>query len=330
MAVFRSQILGTGSYLPKRVLTNQDLEALVETSDEWITERTGIKERHLAAKDEFTTDLALHAAQKALEAAQITAQDLDAILFATVTPDQVMPSAACMLQAKLKCRDVMAVDMSAACSGYIYGVSTADQYIRTGSFKNVLVIGAEVLSSIINYKDRGTCILFGDGAGAVVVGRAQENSPSQILAFHLAADGSLGDSLTLPAGGSKRPATMETVKEGLHYVQMNGREIFKSAVRAMAKSSQKVLDQAQIKASDVKWMIPHQANIRIIESVGSQLGISMDRVITNIAQTGNTSSASIPIAFDGAVRDGRIQRGDLVLQTAFGGGLTYGALLLKY
>lgn len=328
--MFSSQILGTGSYLPKRILTNQDLESLVETTDEWITERTGIKERHIAAKGEFTTDLAYQAAEEAMAAAKITSGDLDAILFATVTPDQVMPSAACVLQAKLKCRDIMAVDMSAACSGYLYGMATADQFIRSGAFKNVLVIGAEILSSIVNYKDRGTCILFGDGAGAVILGRAEENSSSKILAFHLAADGSLGEHLTLPAGGSKHPASEQTVREGLHYVHMNGREIFKSAVRAMAKSSQKVLDQAGVKASEVKWMIPHQANTRIIESVGSQLGVTMDRVIMNIEKTGNTSSASIPIAFDGAIRDGRIKRGDLVLQTAFGGGLTYGALLFRY
>lgn len=328
--MFSSQILGTGSYLPKRTLTNQDLESMVETNDAWITERTGIKSRHIAAKGEFTTDLAYQAAQEAMAQAKITSADLDAILFATVTPDQVMPSAACTLQAKLKCREIMAVDMSAACSGYIYSMATADQFIRSGTFQYILVIGAEILSSIINYKDRGTCILFGDGAGAVVLGRAKENSSSKILGFHLAADGSLGEALTLPAGGSKKPASEETVREGLHYVHMSGREIFKAAVRAMSKSSQKVLENANVKASEVTWLIPHQANMRIIESVGSQLGIPLERVITNIEHTGNTSSASIPIAFDGAVRDGRIKRGDLVLQTAFGGGLTYGSLLFKY
>jgi 3-oxoacyl-[acyl-carrier-protein] synthase-3 len=303
---------------------------MVETSDQWITERTGIKSRHIAAKGEFTTDLAYQAAEEAMAAAKITSADLDAILFATVTPDQVMPSAACTLQAKLKCGEIMALDMSAACSGYIYSVATADQYIRSGTYKNVLVIGAEILSSIVNYKDRGTCILFGDGAGAVVVGRAKENSKSQVLGFHLAADGTLGEHLTLPGGGSKRPASEETIREGLHYVHMNGREIFKSAVRAMTKSSQKVLENAKISASEVNWLIPHQANMRIIEAVGSHLGIPIDRVITNIADTGNTSSASIPIAFDQAVRAGRINRGDLVLQTAFGGGLTYGSLLFRY
>lgn len=328
--MFNSQILGTGSYLPKRTLSNEDLERLVETNDEWITERTGIKSRHIAAKGEFTTDMAFQAAENAMAEAKITSEDLDAILFATVTPDQVMPSAACVLQSKLKCRDIMAVDLSAACSGFLYGLATADQYIRNGVYKNILVVGAEVLSSIINYKDRSTCILFGDGAGAVVLGRAKENSESKFLGFHLAADGSLGYTLTLPAGGSKLPASAETVEQGLHYVQMNGREIFKAAVRAMTKSSQKVLDAAGVKASDVTWMIPHQANLRIIESVGSQIGIPLERVIMNIQKTGNTSSASIPIAFDEAVREGRIKRGDIVLQTAFGGGLTYGAILFRY
>jgi 3-oxoacyl-[acyl-carrier-protein] synthase III len=328
--VFSSQILGTGSYLPKRILTNEDLETMVETDHEWIMDRTGIKSRHLAAKGEVTTDMAYQAAENAMAAAKITSGDIDAILFATVTPDQVMPSAACVLQSKLKCREIMSVDMSAACSGFLYSLSTADQFIKSGAFKNILVIGAEVLSSIINYKDRSTCILFGDGAGAVVLGRAPENSPSKILGFHLGADGSVGDALTLPGGGSKFPTSIETVQDGLHFVHMNGREIFKHAVRAMTKSSQKVLEAANVKASDVRWMIPHQANVRIIESVGSQLGITLDRVIMNIEETGNTSSASIPIAFDEAIRDGRIQRGDIILQTAFGGGLTYGSVLFKY
>lgn len=328
--MFNSQILGTGSYLPKRTLSNEDLEKLVETNDEWIMDRTGIKSRHIAAQGEFTTDMAFQAAENAMSEAGITSEDLDAILFATVTPDQVMPSAACVLQAKLKCREIMAVDMSAACSGYLYAMTTAEQYIRNGIYKYVLIVGAEVLSSIINYKDRTTCILFGDGAGAAVLGRASADSPSKILGTHLAADGSLGYTLTLPAGGSKHPATEETVREGLHYVHMNGREIFKAAVRAMTKSSQKVMEQAGIKPSDVNWLIPHQANVRIIESVGGQLGIPAERVIMNIQKTGNTSSASIPIAFDEAVRDGRIKRGDLVLQTAFGGGLTYGSVLFRY
>jgi len=324
-----TRILGTGSYLPTQRLTNRDLEKMVDTSDEWIRERTGINARHIAAPTEVTSDFALHAAQSALAAAGLQPQDLDAIIFGTVTPDQVMPSAACCLQAKLGCRPILAFDLSAACSGFLYGMALADGLLRSDSYRHVLVVGAETLSRIINYKDRTTCILFGDGGGAAVLGQSQDKSQG-ILAHHMAADGQYGELLTLPGGGSRCPTSAETVSQGLHFVQMKGREIFKAAVRAMVSSAEETCARAQVSISEIDWFIPHQANTRIIETVGEQLGVPRQRVVVNIEETGNTSSATIPVAFDEAVRDGRIQRGQLVLFAAFGGGLTSGSVLFRY
>jgi 3-oxoacyl-[acyl-carrier-protein] synthase-3 len=326
----RSRIAGTGSYLPEKLLTNADLEKLVDTNDAWIVERTGMKVRHLAAEGQVTTDLALIAAKRALESAKMTAQDLDLIIFCTVTADTIMPSASCVLQAKLGARKVMSFDLSAACSGFVYGLSVADQFIKTGMYKNVLVVGAEILHRFVDYKDRDTCILFGDGAGAVVLTRATEKDDSQILSQHFYADGSLSELFVLPAGGSALPFSQRVLDEKLYYVRMKGREIFKNAVRTMSICSQEAINQAGVKIEEIDWMIPHQANIRILEAVADHFGIEKKKVIINIQEIGNTSAATIPIAFDQAVADGRIKRGNNVLLTAFGAGLTSGAVLLRY
>ncbi len=325
-----SKILGTGSYTPERILTNKDLEKMVETNDEWIVDRTGIRERKIAASDQVTTDLALIAAKKALEAAQTTPEEIDLILFATVTPDQVMPSAACVLQTKLGCRKVMAFDLSAACTGFLYGLSVAHQFIQTGQYNKVLVVGAEVLSRIVDFTDRETCILFGDGAGAVVLGAAEPGEKSQVLSCHMQADGSLGELFTQPGGGSAMPFSQEVLDGRLQYVRMRGREIFKHAVRTMASSCEEALRANNLTKTDIQWVIPHQANQRIIDAVAKHLEVPSEKVICNLQYNGNTSAASVPMALDVAVRDGRIQRGDTVLLTAFGAGLTSGSLVFRY
>jgi 3-oxoacyl-[acyl-carrier-protein] synthase III len=327
--MFKSRIQGIGSYLPEKVLTNKDLEKMVETTDEWILERTGISQRHIADKDQVTSDLGLIAAQKALEEANLKPSDIDFIFFATTTGDQIMPSAACILQHKLGA-NCGALDVYAACSGFLYALSIADQMIKTGVYKNILIVGAEILSRFVDYEDRGTCILFGDGAGAFVVSRAEENSKSEILGHKLGSDGSLGDLLIYPGGGSKHPTSLETVQEKLHSVKMNGREIFKNAVRAMAQCSKDVLEKTKTDPKEIDWLVPHQANVRIIEAVAKHFDISMDKVIVDIENMGNTSSATIPCAFTTAAHLKKIKRGDLVMLTAFGGGLTSGSLLMRY
>lgn len=328
--LYSTRIAGTGSFLPNRLLTNFDLEKMVETNDQWILERTGISSRHIADKDQATSDLAYEAAKQAMSAAGITAQQIDAILVATVTGDQLMPNTACMLQSRLGCRSIMSMDLSAACSGFIYGTAIADQFIRTGMYENVLVIGAECLSRIMNYEDRGTCILFGDGAGAAIFSRAQKDSGSQIYSSHLGAQGSLGDLLTLTAGGSRLPFSQEVLDKKLHLVQMKGREVFKSAVRAIVERAQEALNASRMGVQDIDWVIVHQANIRIIEAVADMLGIPREKLLVNIRETGNTSSASIPILFDESVRGNKVKRGDVVLFAAFGAGLTSGSVLLKF
>jgi 3-oxoacyl-[acyl-carrier-protein] synthase-3 len=311
-------------------LTNKDLEKLVETNDEWIQERTGIKTRHIADDGVNTTDLALEASKTALAEAHLTATDIDLIVFCTVSPDQVMPSAACVMQAKLGCRPIMAFDLSAACSGFVYGVSVADQFIRTGMYKHVLVIGAEVLHRFVNYKERDTCILFGDGAGAAVISRAEAGDQNVILSSHLHSDGTLGDLFVLPAGGSALPFSQKVLDEELQFVRMKGREIFKHAVRTMSQCCQEALDANGMSKADVQWVIPHQANNRIIEAVAKHFEIPMQNVIVTVHETGNTSAATVPVALDVGIRDGRIKRGDVVLLTAFGAGLTSGSVLLRY
>jgi 3-oxoacyl-[acyl-carrier-protein] synthase-3 len=328
--MYRSRVAGTGSYLPERILTNADLEKMVETSDQWIVERTGIQRRHLAAEDQVTSDLCVLAAEKALKHAGLLASDLDGIIICTVSGDQVMPSTAATVQHKLGARNVMAFDLSAACSGFVYGLSVADQMIRTGLLKNVLVVGAEILNRFVNYKDRDTCILFGDGAGAWVLSRANEGDTNVLMSSHLHADGSLGDLFVLPAGGSKLPFSAQVLAEQSQYVRMKGREIFKNAVRTMSACCQEALDANGLQANEVDWMIPHQANNRIIEAVADYYKFPMSKVVVSVHETGNTSAASIPLAFEMAKADGRIQRGQTILLTAFGAGLTSGSVLLRY
>ncbi len=327
---YRSKIAGTGSYLPEKLLTNQDLEKMVETSDEWIVERTGISARHIAAEGELTSDMALKASQIALKEAGLSAEDIDMILVATVSGDQIMPNTACVLQAKLGAKDCMALDISAACTGFVYGITIADQFIRTGHYKNILLVAAESLHHYVDYTDRNTCILFGDGAGACVVSRAEESEESKIYSSHLHADGKIADLFVLPAGGAALPFSQKVLDERLQYVRMNGREIFKHAVRTMSRACDEALRANEMDPSEVSWIIPHQANIRIIEAVAKHFGISMDRVVTEIKDIGNISAATIIVAMDRAIRDGRIQRGQNILLTAFGAGITSGSVLMKY
>lgn len=327
---FKTRISGTGSYLPERLLTNKDLEKIVETNDEWITDRTGIRNRHVAEPGQNTSDLALAAAKIALDDAQIDAKEIDAILFATVSADQMLPTGACILQQKLGAKDCMAVDLAAACTGFVYALAMANDFIACGSYKHVLVVGAELLTRLVNYKDRDTCILFGDGAGAFVVSRAEDDSESMIYSHHLHADGYIGDLFELPMGGSAFPYSHENLDKGLHYMKMKGREVFKHAVRTMSQACAEALEYNKMSGADVNWVIPHQANIRIIEGVAKHFGIPMDKVVVDIENMGNTSAATVPISFDHAVRDGRIKRGDVCLLTAFGAGITSGSLLMRY
>lgn len=328
--MFEARISGTGSYLPEKQLTNEDIVKMVDTTVDWIADRTGIETRSVAAPDENTTDLALKASHKALESAGLEAQDLDFIIFATVSPDQVMPSAACILQAKLGVKNIGAIDISAACTGFVYALSMAEQFIKTGMYKNILVVGAEVLTRYVNYEDRDTCILFGDGAGALVLSRNETEEDSKIYSAHLHAAGELGDLFELPGGGSKNPISHAVIEEGLHYMRMKGREVFKNAVRSMNDCCEEALNANGMEEKDVQWLIPHQANIRIIDAVAKHFGISNDKIIVNIQRTGNTSAGTIPIALDEAIREGKIERGHNVLLTAFGAGITSGSLLLKY
>ena len=313
-----SRILGTGSYLPARILTNADLEKLVETNDQWIVERTGICERHIAAEGEFTSDLAAQAARAALEVAP---DDIDLLLVATTTPDLVFPSTACIVQSKLGMTNGRpAFDLQAVCSGFVYPLSVADQFIKTGAAKRVLVIGAETLSRITDWNDRSNCILWGDGAGAVVLGASAEPG---IIATHIHADGRHKELLRTTSGpstGMKEPALM----------RMEGNAVFKMAVNTLDRIVDETLEANGLQKSDIDWLVPHQANIRIISATAKKLGMSMDNVVTTVAGHGNTSAASVPLAFDVAVRDGRIQRGQTVLMKAFGGGFTWGSALLKY
>lgn len=328
--IYRSRVAGIGSYLPEKVLSNFDLEKMVETTNQWIVERTGIERRHIAAEGQGTSDLCVQAAQKALADANLTAQDIDMIIVGTVTGDRQMPSTACYVQSKLGCRNIVAFDLNAACSGFLYSVSIADQFIRTGMYKNVLVIGAEVLHRFVNYQDRETCILFGDGAGAWVLSRAQDGDKNVIASTHLHADGDLAELLTLPGGGSLMPQSQYVIDNKLNYVSMKGREIFKNAVRTMALCCKEALEANNMSPDQVDWIVPHQANQRIIEAVAGQFNFPMERVIVYLHETGNTSSASIPLAYDWAVKNGKIKRGQTILLTAFGAGLTSGSVLLRY
>ena len=319
-----TRILGTGGYLPARVLTNRELEKMVDTTDAWIVDRTGIRERHIAADGETTCDLAEHATRRALDAAGVSPTDLDLIIVATTTPDLVFPSTACLLQERLGNHGAAAFDVQAVCTGFIYALAIADKFVRAGSSSRALVIGAETLSRITDWTDRGTCVLFGDGAGAVVLG---DSETPGIVSSHLHADGQYKDLLCVPAGISKG---YDKVVSGEAYMHMAGSEVFKVAVNTLGRIVDETLEVNGIKKSDITWLVPHQANIRIITATAKKLGMSMDQVVLTVDRHGNTSAASIPLAFDEAVRDGRIKRGDTVLMEAFGGGFTWGSVLLKY
>ncbi|AHE98166.1 beta-ketoacyl-ACP synthase III [Thioalkalivibrio paradoxus] len=314
-----ARIAGTGSYLPEGILTNADLERMVDTSDEWIVDRTGIRVRHIAGPGEATSDLALHAARRALDAAGLAAAELDLILVATTTPDQIFPSTACLLQAKLEVSGCPAFDVQAVCSGFVYALATADQFIRAGQCRHVLVVGAETLSRITDYTDRSNCILWGDGAGAVVLSRSDEPG---IVSTHLHADGSQRSLLEVPGGISRND--VEDTK-----IRMEGRAVFRVAVNTLDQIVDETLAHNGIAKSDLDWLVPHQANIRIIQATAKKLAMSMERVVVTVDTHGNTSAASIPLALDVAVRDGRIKPGDLILTEAFGGGFTWGAALIR-
>ncbi len=330
MPMYRARIAGTGSYLPEKVLTNFDIEKLVDTTDQWIRERTGIERRHIAADGEFTSDLAFQATKKALLAAKMNADEIEFIILATVTPDQPMPNTACILQTKLGLAGIPAIDVSAACSGFIYALSIADQFIRTGMYKNILVVGAETIHPFVNYKDREICILFGDAAGAFIVSRAAPDDPNTIYSTHLRAEGSLGDLFVLAGGGCRHPINQESIEQGHGYMKMKGREIFKNAVRTMSSACQLALETNKVGIDQVDWLVPHQANWRIMEAVANHFNFPKEKVVSVVHEMGNTSAATVPVAFDMAVKDGRIQRGQTILLTAFGAGLTSGSALLRY
>jgi 3-oxoacyl-[acyl-carrier-protein] synthase-3 len=321
-------ILGTGRALPEKVLTNQDLEKLVNTSDQWITERTGIKERRVAAPHETTSVLCVQAARKALEMAKVKPEDLDLIICATISPDMPLPATAAFIQRDLGAGPVCAFDLAAACCGFLFGVTVADQFIRTGRFRYALVIGAELLSRFVDYQDRATCVLFGDGVAAGVMGPA--SPPSGILAEEMHTEGAYSDHLYIPAGGTVKPASHETVEAREHYIKMKGNQLFKVAVRSIEEVSRRVLEKAGVTAEEVDLFIPHQANQRINDAVQERLGISPEKVYSNISHVGNTSSASIPICLDECVRSGRVKKGDLILMSAFGAGVTWGAVLMRW
>ncbi len=326
--MLKARITGTGLYVPGKVLTNFDIEKMVDTSDEWIRERTGIRERRIAAEEEAASDLALMASNEALKSAGLKARKLDLVIVATVSGDMPLPSTACILQHKIGARKAAAFDVNAACSGFIYALSTADAYIRAGIYRRVLVVGSEVLSRITDWTDRSTCVLLGDGAGAVVL--EATDGDRGILSVKLNADGSMWDLLHIPAGGSRMPATEKTVKEGLHYMKMRGNETFKVAVRTLEKLVLSTLKEHKLRPEDISLLIPHQANLRIISATAKRLGLGLERVMINLDRYGNTSAASIPIALDEAVRSGRVREGDYIILEAFGGGLTWASALIKW
>ncbi len=328
--MYRSRVAGLGSYLPEKVLTNFDLEKMVDTSNDWIIQRTGIERRHVVADDQGCSDLCVEAAKKALIDAHMTIDQIELILVATVSPDYKMPATACLVQNKLGARNVMSFDLNAACSGFIYGLFVADQFIKTGVYKNILVIGAENLTRLLNYKDRDTCILFGDGAGAFIMSRTDENDPNYLISASAHAEGAHAELLWAKGGGTRHPFTQQVLDEGGHFMQMKGKEIFKNATRTMAACCIEALESSKTKANEIDWIVPHQANLRITEAVANQFSFPMSKIISTVHETGNTSAASIPIAFDMAYRDGRIKRGQLIMMTAFGAGLTSGSAILRF
>lgn len=321
-------VAAVGSYVPERVLTNADLEKMVDTSDDWIVTRTGIRERRIAAQDEFTSDMAAKAALLAMERGNIKPEQIDLIIVATITPDMPFPATACLVQQKIGARRCAAFDMEAACSGFIYALEIGQQFVMSHTYETVLVIGAEKLSSIINWRDRNTCVLFGDGAGAAIL----QNRPDThgLLTACMGADGGKADLLSLPGGGSRCPATPQSLADGLHYLRMDGKETFKNAVNAMYTAAEEALSRCEVDITQIKCVIPHQANQRIIDAVGERLGAKPEQVFVNLHKYGNTSAASVAIALDEAVTSGRVQRGDLILLLVFGAGLTWGAAVIEW
>ena len=322
--VIYSRIIGTGGYLPAKVLTNQDLEKMVETTDQWIVERTGIRERHIAGEDETTASMGEQAARRAIAAAAISVREIDLIVVATTTADQIFPSTACLIQERLGIHGCAAFDVQAVCTGFVYALSVADKFVRTGSARCALVVGSETLSRITDWTDRTTCVLFADGAGAVILSASDKPG---IISTHLHADGKYKDLLSVPAGISKG---YDKVVNGTAYMKMEGNEVFKVAVNTLGRIVDETLTANHMKKTDIRWLVPHQANHRIIAATAKKLGMSMDQVVMTVDRHGNTSAASIPLAFDEAVRDGRIKPGETVMMEAFGGGFTWGSVLLKY
>lgn len=330
---YNTKILGTGRYLPPTILTNDDLAKRVDTNHQWIVERTGIHERRIAKVEDgdYTSGMGAKAARVAIKEAGLEPNDIDFILFTTTMSDVQMPNSASYLQLELGITNGCAcIDMNAACTGFTYGFVMADSLIRSGAYKHILVVGADMTSAFNNWNDRGVCILFGDGSGAVVLGRAPEGEKSGVLAQILGGDGTKAQHLTLPAGGTRKPLTIEVIQKGEHLIQMDGKEVFKAAVKTMASHCEKVLKDANLTLEQVDWFVPHQANLRIIEAVGTRLGFPLEKAIINVDKYANTSSGTVPIALDEAIRDGRIKRGHTVMVAAFGAGLTSGAFLFKY
>lgn len=321
-------ISGIGSYLPEKKLTNDDLSKIVDTSNEWIVERTGISERRIIEDHMATSDIGTMAAKNALKDANISAEDIDLIILATVTGDYAFPSTACIVQKNIGATNAVAFDINAGCSGFIYGLSVAESYIKSGMYKKVLVIGAEALSRIIDWQDRNTCVLFGDGAGACILEPCEENFG--ILSTELGSDGSKGEVLSQKAGGSRLPASIDTVENRLHFIQMDGKEVFKFAVRIMERTSLNALEKANLQLEDLDLLVPHQANIRIIDSAAKKLKLENDKISINLDKYGNMSSASVPVALDEAVKNNRIKKGDNILLVAFGAGLTWASMTIKW
>ncbi|MFH0871169.1 MAG: beta-ketoacyl-ACP synthase III [bacterium] len=326
--MYQTKIIATGSYVPERVLSNFDLEKMVDTSDEWIRSRTGIAERHISSESEASSDLGAAAAQEALKRAGLKPEEIDLILVATITPDMFFPSTACFIQDKIGAEHAAAFDIAAACSGFIFGLSIADSYLRSGAFKHILLIGAETLTKVTDWKDRNTCVLFGDGAGAVVLRR--EEGEAGLLSTHLFSDGSLSALLNLPGGGSRNPTSERSLRQGLHFIKMNGNETFKVAVRSLEQACREALSHNGLDASQIDLFIPHQANYRIIQAVASRLDFPLERVYLTLERHGNTSAASIPLALDEAVMSGRVKAKDLLLLSSFGGGMTWASAVIRW
>ncbi|MCL4476924.1 MAG: ketoacyl-ACP synthase III [Nitrospirae bacterium] len=326
--MLRARVIGTGAYVPENILTNHDLEKMVDTSDEWITERTGIKERRIAGEKQAASDLAYEASKAALKSAGLKAKDIELIIVASVSGDMPLPATACILQDKLDTKKSAAFDVNAACSGFIYGLSVANAYIQSGTYRRILMVGTEVLTKFTDWEDRTTCVLFGDGAGAVVLEATEEDRG--IVSTKIHSDGGMWDLLHTPGGGSRNPASKETVKKRLHFIKMKGNETFKVAVRALESLVVETLKENRLKTSDIALLVPHQANLRIIQATAKRLGLPMEKVMINLDRYGNTSAASIPIALDEAVKTGKIRNDDYILLEAFGGGLTWASALIKW